>query len=63
MSCLNTGFRTANKECHRNYVLISEEQHWKSPAKKLEEEKRTRLQDYKIFRPELSSPQTNNWDQ
>ena len=29
----------ANKECHRNYVLISKEQHWKSPAKKLEEER------------------------
>ena len=23
ISCLNTGFRIANKECHRNYVLIS----------------------------------------
>ena len=33
-----TGFRIADKECHRNYVSISKEQHWRSPAKKLEEE-------------------------
>ena len=38
ISCLNTGFRITNKECHRNYVLISKEQHWRSTAKKLEEE-------------------------
>ena len=44
ISCLSTGFRTANKECHRNYALNSKEQHWRSPAKKLEEEKTTRLQ-------------------
>ena len=33
ISCLNTSFRIANKECHGNYVLISKEQHWRSPAK------------------------------
>ena len=27
-------------------MLISKEQHWSSPAKKLEEEKTTRLQDW-----------------
>ena len=32
ISCLNTGFRTANKQSHTNYVLISKEQHWRSPA-------------------------------
>ena len=41
---MNTGFKIANKECHRNYALISKEQHWISSAKKLEEEKTTRLQ-------------------
>ena len=34
----------AEKECHRNYVLISKEQHWRSPAKKLEKYSTTRLQ-------------------
>ena len=38
ISCVNTGFRIADKECHRNYVLISKEQHWRSPGKKLKEE-------------------------
>ena len=28
----------ADKECHGNYLLISKEQHWRSPAKKLEEQ-------------------------
>ena len=28
-------FRIADKECHGNYVLISKEQHWRSPSKKL----------------------------
>ena len=37
ISYLNTGLRIADKECHGNYVLISKEQHWRSPAKKLEE--------------------------
>ena len=31
ISCLNTSFRIANKECHRNYLLISKEQHCRSP--------------------------------
>ena len=39
-------FRIADKECHGNYVLISKEQHCESPAKKLEEEKTTRLQGW-----------------
>ena len=39
-------FRIANNECHRNYVLISKEQHWRSPAKKLEDETTTELQDW-----------------
>ena len=41
------GFRIADKECHGshgNHVLISKEQHWRSPAKKLEEYTTTRLQ-------------------
>ena len=46
VSCLNTGFRIANKECQRNYMFISKKQHWRSPAKKLEEEKTTRLQGW-----------------
>ena len=32
ISCLNTGFRIADKECHGNHLLISKEQHWRSPA-------------------------------
>ena len=32
-----------DKEWHRNYLLISKEQHCRSPAKKLEEEKIARL--------------------
>ena len=36
----------ASKECHSYYVLISKEQHWRSPAEKLEEEKTTRLQGW-----------------
>ena len=43
VSCVNTGFRVANKECHRNYELISKEQHWRSPAKKPEEDRTTKL--------------------
>ena len=37
----------ANKECHGNYVLTSKEQHWRSPAKKVKEEKTT---DYEADR-------------
>ena len=39
ISCLKTSFRIASKECHGNYVLISKEQRWRSPAKKLSEER------------------------
>ena len=48
ISCLNTGFRIADKECHRNYVLISKEQHRKFPAKKLE--RGAGQQDYRTTR-------------
>ena len=34
----HTGFRIADKECHRNYVFISKEQHWRPPPEKLKEE-------------------------
>ena len=44
ISCLNTGFRIADKDCHGNYVLISKEQHWRSAAEKLEEQGTTKLQ-------------------
>ena len=45
---LNTGFRIANRECHRNYVLISKEKQWRSPAEKPEEE--MEQQDYRADR-------------
>ena len=40
---LNAGFRIVDKEYHRNYVLISKEQHCRSPAKKLEEQNTAKL--------------------
>ena len=46
ISCLNNGFRIADKEFHRNYALILKGQHCRFPAKKLEEEKTTRLQGW-----------------
>ena len=46
ISYLNTGFRIADKECHKNYVSISKGQHWRFPAKKLEEESTTTLQGW-----------------
>ena len=50
---MSTGFRIADKDYHRNYVLISKEQHWRSPGKKLEKENTTKLQPAGRKNPEV----------